>query len=186
MPIFFIFDDISESKMVFRGFMVYIIQRQHFICLHHSQLQEMPSNGEGSFCSGRKNISLWRSEEKRTVTALARRGETLPPRTAPAGGRTACWRGPGCPPAQPPASSRRGSSVFIWCIFNRPGVAGAVLLTALIQIFCLLFGVASSSRSSRKFMISRYKRALVINPKNWNQDNTQELKFWQFKFWQNS
>ena len=52
--------------------MVYIIQRQHFICLHHSQLQEMPSNGEGSFCSGRKNISLWRSEEKRTVTSLDR------------------------------------------------------------------------------------------------------------------
>ena len=105
VPIFFILDAISESIIVFRGFMVDIIQRRLFICLHHSQSQEISSNGEGSFCSGLKNISLCRSEEKTTVMALARRGETLPPRTAPAGGRTACWRGPGCPPACPPAAA---------------------------------------------------------------------------------
>ena len=108
-----IFDVISESKIVYNGFMVYIIERRLFICLHNSQSPVMPYNSEDSFCRGRKNISLSRSEEKRTVTALAKRGETLPPCTAPAGGKTAYWQGPGCPPARPPPSSSSRSSVFI-------------------------------------------------------------------------
>ena len=38
------------------------------------------------------------------MTALARRGKTPPPCTAPAGWRRAYWRGPGCTPARPPAA----------------------------------------------------------------------------------
>ena len=121
--------------------MVFIIQTQMFICLHHSQSQEMAYNSEGRFFSGWKYISLWRLQEKRTVTALARR-ETLSPRTAPAGGRTACWQGPGFPPTCPPASSSSGSSVFIWCIFFR-------CKSSFSRLVWLL----------RKFF-SRYKRAL--------------------------
>ena len=121
-----------QNAIFFMGFMVYIIQRQLFISLHQSQSQELPSNREGRFFSSRKYISLWRSKEKRTVTALARRGETLSPRTAPAGARTPCLRGPGCPPARPPASSSTGSSVFTWCIFFRYkySVCGLVWLAA--------------------------------------------------------
>ena len=81
---FFNLDAISESKIVFRGFMVYI-QRGLKIYLHHSQSQELPSNSEGRFFSGWKYISLWRSKEKWSMTALSGRGKTLSPRTVPAG-----------------------------------------------------------------------------------------------------
>ena len=37
-------DAMAESKIFFRGFMVSRIQRPLFICLHHSQSQEVPSN----------------------------------------------------------------------------------------------------------------------------------------------
>ena len=44
-PSNFILDALSESKIVFRGFMIYRIQQKKLsICLHHSQSQEMPSN----------------------------------------------------------------------------------------------------------------------------------------------
>ena len=105
--IFFILDAIAESNIIFRGLMVSRIQRRLFICLHHSQFTRnaLQYNGKGSFCYGQRNIFLGSSQEKRTVTALARRGETPPTRTAPAGWRTPCWQGPGCPFANPPASS---------------------------------------------------------------------------------
>ena len=66
MPIFLILDAISESKIVFRGFMVFRIQRQLFICLHHSQSQEMPSNAmarAASAAAGR--IFLWGGPRRR-------------------------------------------------------------------------------------------------------------------------
>ena len=104
--IFFILDAIAESNIIFRGLMVSRIQRQLFICLHHSQFTKntLQCNCKGSFCYGQRNIFLGKSKEKRTVTALARRGETPPTRTAPAGWRTPCWQGPGCPFTNPPAS----------------------------------------------------------------------------------
>ena len=74
-------------------------------------------NGKGSFCYGQKNIFLGSSQEKNTVTALARRGETPQTRKARAGWRTPCWRGPGCPPAHSPASSSWWSTAFILCIY---------------------------------------------------------------------
>ena len=118
---------ISESKTVFKVFFGRL-----FISLHHSQSQEMPSNNKGRFFSGWKYISLWSSKEKRTVMALARRRETLSPRTAPAGWRTAFWQGQGCPPAHPLASSSSGISVFIWCIIfiYESSVCGLVWLAA--------------------------------------------------------
>ena len=106
------------QNVFFTGLLVNIIQRHFLICLHHSQSQELPSNSKGRLSIGRKYVSLWRSEEKRTVTALARRGETLLPCTASSGGRTACWQGPGCSPACPLASSSSGSSVFTQCFFS--------------------------------------------------------------------
>ena len=108
MTTFQTLDAISESNIVYRGFMVYIIKRRLFISVNPSQSKDMPSNGNKTFCSGRKNISLWMFEEKRTVTALERRD--IPPLTTSAGGRTACWQGPSCPPARSPSSS---SSAFI-------------------------------------------------------------------------
>ena len=41
---FFILDAIAESKIIVKGFMVSKIKRLLFICLHHSQSQEMPSD----------------------------------------------------------------------------------------------------------------------------------------------
>mgnify|MGYP007103415570 CR=1 FL=1 len=89
-------------------------------------------NSKGSFCYGQRNILLGSSQEKRTVTALGRRGETPPTCTAPAGWRTPCWQGPGCPFANPPASSSWWSIAFILCIFFRykSSVFGLVWLAA--------------------------------------------------------
>ena len=66
------------------------------------------------------------------MTALARRGETPPTRTAPAGWRTPCWQGPGCPFANPPASSSWGGIEFMLCNFflYKSSVCGLVWLAA--------------------------------------------------------
>ena len=100
MPIFFILDAILESKLAFKGFMVYRIQKRLFICLHHSQSQIIPSNAIAKAASaaawrlfpwgGPRRRGLWRPWP----------GEE-PPCTAPAGWGTACWPGPGCPPILP-------------------------------------------------------------------------------------
>ena len=89
-------------------------------------------NDKGSFCYGLRNIFLGSSQEKRTVTALARRGETPPTHTAPAGWKTPCWQGPGCPPAHPPAFGSWWSSSFILCIFfgYKSSACGLVWLAA--------------------------------------------------------
>ena len=86
------------------GVTVSRIQRRFLICLHTSQFTRnaIQYNGKGSFCYGQRNIFLGSSKEKRTVTALARRGETPPTRTSPPGWRTPCWQGPF---SNPPASS---------------------------------------------------------------------------------
>ena len=102
--IFFILDAIAESNIIFRGLTVFRIQRRLLICLHTSQFTSnaLQYNFKGSFCYSQRNIFLGCSQEKRTVTALARRGETPPTRTDPSGWRTPCWQGPF---ANPPASS---------------------------------------------------------------------------------
>ena len=114
-------------KIFFRGFKLNIIQRQHFICLHHIQSQEKHSNGEGSFCSGGENISLrgprirglrlpWPLEKHLHLAQLQQGGEQS------AGKVKAVL----LPVHQPPA---------------------AVYLLQM-QMFCLLFSLASSSQSS--------------------------------------
>ena len=134
MPIFFILDAITESNIIFRGLMVSRIQRPLFICLHHSQFTRnaLQCDGKDTFYYGQRNIFLGKSKEKRTVTALARRGETPPTRTAPAGWRTPCWQGPGCPFANPPASGSWWRIAFILCIFFTyiSSVCGLVWLAA--------------------------------------------------------
>ena len=128
---FFILNATTESNIIFRGLAVSRIQRRLLICLHTSQFTRnaLQYNGKGSFCYGHRNIFLGSSQEKRTVTALARRGETPPTRTALSGWRTPCWQGPF---ANPPASSSWWSIAFILCIFFRynSSVCGLVWLAA--------------------------------------------------------
>ena len=132
---FFILDAIAESNIIFRGLVVSRIQRLLLLCLHHSRFTRnvLQCNGKGSFFYSQRNIFLESSKEKRTVTALARRGETPLTRTAPSGWKTPCWQGPF---ANPPASSSWWSIAFIFMYLFQ------------IQIFCLWFGLAGSSHSS--------------------------------------
>ena len=95
--------------------------------------QEIPSNTMARAASATpEEYFLGSSQEKRTVTALARRGETPPTHTGPAGWRTPSWQCPGCPFANPPASSSWWSIAFILRIFFRckSSVCGLVWLAA--------------------------------------------------------
>ena len=57
-----------RSKIIFRGFMVSRIQRQLFICLHHSQSQEMPSNAMARAASATAGgIFFWGAPRRRRL-----------------------------------------------------------------------------------------------------------------------
>ena len=106
----------------------------HMITSRSITRNALQCNGKGSFCYGWRNIFLSSSQEKRTVTALARRGETPPTRTAPSGWRTPCWKGPFANPISPQQLVK--PCIVLMYLFQ-------------IQIFCLWFSLAGSSHRSR-------------------------------------
>ena len=148
-------DAIAESNIIIRGLMVSRIQRRLFICLHHSQFTRnvLKCNGKGSFCYGQRNIFLGSSQEKRTVTALARRGETPPTGTAPAGWRTPCWQGPGCPFTNSPASSTGDTLHLSYVSFSD---------TNLLSVVWFGWQQPQQPQLLRNFMISRFNQSLLM------------------------
>ena len=131
----FFLDAISESKIGFRGFRVYRIQTQLFICLHHRQSQEMPYNAMARADSaavgreGSRRRGLWRpwpGEEKHLHLA-----QLLQDGGEPTGEVQA---------ALLPVLQQQ--CIYLMYLFQ-------------IQILCLRLQLL------RKFIISQYRRALL-------------------------
>ena len=152
--IFFILDAIAESNISFRGLMVSRIQRRLFICLHHSQSQEMPSNAmtrEASATAGGifswgapRRKGLWRpwpGEEKHLQLAQLQQD----------GGHPAGEVQAVLPPIhQPPAA---GEAVHLsYSSFSD---------TNLLSVIWFGWQQPQQPRLLRKFMISWFNRSLV-------------------------
>ena len=167
--IFFILDAIAESNIIFRGLMVSRIQKWLFICLHHSQFPRyaLQCNGKGTFCYGQRYIFMGSSQEKRTVTALARRGKIPPTCTAPAGWKTPCWQSPGCisPIHQPPAAGEALHLAYV-----------SFSDTHLLSV--VWFGW-QQPQLLRNFMISQFNRSLLDTGNTTNQRVIPESQEWE-------
>ena len=169
--IFFILDAIVESKIIFRGFMVSRIQRRFFICLHHSQSQEMPFNamaGAASATAGKifswgapRRIGLWRpwpGEEKHLQLAQLQQD----------GGHPSGEVQAVLPPIhQPPAA---GEAVHLSYVSFLDTNLLSVVWFGWQQLWLL-----------RKFMVSQFTRSLdspilPLSSHHWHWDTSKSLK----------
>ena len=136
--------------------MVSRIQRQLFICLHYSQFTRnaLQCNGKGSFCYGQRNIFLWSSQEKRTETALARRGET-----------------PATHRLQQDGGHPAGNVQAVLSPIHHPPAAGEALHlsyvsfsdTNLLSVVWFDWQQPQQPQLLRNFMISRFNRSLLCS-----------------------